>query len=70
MGLLRAIRRIVDAIDAVFALVALVVIVLVLASGKVPHDLELWVYGIGGFLLLLGIAAAIWSYGGRKRRSR
>jgi hypothetical protein len=70
MGVLRAMRRILDAIDAFFALVAFVVIVLLLASGKVPHDLELWVYGVGGFLLLLGIAAAIWGYGDRQRRSR
>jgi hypothetical protein len=67
MGILRAIRRLLDALDAVYALVAFGVIVLLLASGRIPHDLDLWAYGAGGFLLLLGIAFAIWGHGGSKR---
>jgi hypothetical protein len=67
MGILRAIRRLFDALDAMYALVAFGLIVLLLASGKIPHDLELWAYGAGGFLLLLGVAFAVWGHGVWKR---
>lgn len=70
MGCLRAILRVVDAIDAIFALIAFIVIVVLLASGKIPHDLELWAYGIGGLLLLLAIILGIWGMRGRSQRRR
>ena len=70
MGCLRAILRVVDAVDAIFALIAFVVILVLLASGKIPHDLELWGYGLGGFLLLLAIILGIWGMSGRSQRRR
>ena len=42
--------RILDTLDALAAVGALVVILILLATGRVPRDLELWAYGLGGAL--------------------
>ena len=70
MGCLKAIFRVMDVMDAVFALIAFVVIVVLLASGKIPHNLELWFYGVGGFLLLVAIIFGVWGLRGGPRRRR
>ena len=59
MGCLRGIIHIIDAMDAIFALIAFGVIIVLLASGKIPHDLELWAYGVGGLLLVLAVIFGI-----------
>lgn len=67
MGCLRGIIDIIDAMDAIFALIAFGVIIVLLASGKIPHDLELWAYGVGGLLLVLAVIFGIWGMRGRRR---
>lgn len=70
MRILRSIIRIFDLMDALYALFAFFAVIVLLASGKIPHDLELWGYAVGGFIVVVGIAFAIWARGGRIRRNR
>jgi len=47
-----------DGRDAIGALVAFVVVVVLLATGHVPRDVELWLYALAGGALVFGIAFA------------
>ena len=55
--------RLLDTLDALAAVGALVLILVLLATGRVPRDLELWVYGLGGALLVAAVVVTV-----RKRR--
>jgi hypothetical protein len=68
MRILRSIVQVIDVMDAGCAVLAFFVVIVLLASGRIPHDLELWGYAFGGFILVVGIAFAIWARGGRIRR--
>jgi hypothetical protein len=70
MRILRSIFRVLDLMDAVYALFAFFAVIILLASGRIPHDLELWGYAVAGLILVVGLAFAVWAIGGRIRRSR
>jgi hypothetical protein len=55
--------RPVDNLDALAAIGAFILVLIMLATGRVPRDLELWAYGAGGALLVAGLVVGI-----RKRK--
>lgn len=52
--------RILDSVDALAAVAAFILISVLLATGRVPRDLELWAYGLGGALLVGAVVLTIW----------
>ena len=55
--------RLLDNLDALAAIGAFIVVLILLATGRVPRDLELWAYGAGGALLVAGLVVGV-----RKRK--
>ena len=51
--------RFLDNLDALAAIGAFVLILILLATGRVPRDLELWAYAVGGALLVAGLVVGI-----------
>jgi hypothetical protein len=51
--------RIVDALDALAAIGAFIVLLVLVATGRVPKDFELWGYGLSGGLLIAGVVIAV-----------
>jgi hypothetical protein len=48
-----------EGLEALAAIVAFFFLLFLLASGRVPKDLELWGYALGGGILLVGIVVGI-----------
>ena len=55
--------RLLDNLDALAAIGAFIVVLILLATGRVPRDLELWTYGAGGALPVAGLVVGV-----RKRK--
>jgi hypothetical protein len=56
--------RVLDSLDALAAVAAFILILVLVATGRVPRDLELLAYGLGGALLVAAVVVTIWK---RKR---